>query len=879
MGGAVKKDKLFYLFGYEGQRYTVGNPKNSNVPTTASGLGPASSLPDAISDLQAHEVTPSPLSLNLAGCVITPAVQCTANRGLFANNTQSTNFPIDFLTTGGTDDGVGRVDYHPNEHHTINGWFFDGDGIAVAPVSSVTQPYWSSPLEVHSKVIRAWWTWVPNSSWVNDARFGWDYTLSSNFPSYDCSAGSGAPNYASLDFVSGGTACGFPAVTITGFSGNVLAGAGGLTENGAISRWLDNVSYTHGNHIFKFGGEFLRAGLAISNGTDGGKGTLAFNTNTASLCAYQGPIVNGKPTCGSTALDNFMAGLVSSGTLQTGTIPRNFTNYAFAFFGQDDWRIFPRLTLNLGLRYEYTLPIREVNDLIGNVNLTTASGICQEGSSGCTLYKMHPWDFAPRFGLAWDVTGSGKTVVRTGFNIIYEQPWIEHFISTQTTLQTVPTGLNLINGSTVVTTPGGTINLAKFTITPTPTSLIPWALNTPVFANYVSGSGSCTNAKPCSIGGVTPYLEYPMVLNWNVGIQHAITNNLTLDVNYVGNHGQHLNGFNDINKPAPGSSGTGNEQLRRPYTVNGEFPWFAVMQVYGVTSLRSNYDALQMIATERAGHGLTFLATYTYAHALASANPTEINNPTSEYGNAASDIRHRFTFGPSYLVPGRKGFGQMLEGWQLASTLSIYSGRAMDPTDATDDLSGTGQTGAAADHWTLVGSPSAFDGFGGTSTIPCFDANASTTSGTWKGACTAGLPAACTTAAAAEPTGLANGSVTTGTQSVMNLGCYMVGNSVMVPAAQGTFGTMSLYELYSKGFSEWDMSIIKSWKIKERITTQFRAELYNVTNSTKYATPTATLSTPSTFGQSQATPDVSASSTIVGTGGPRKIQLGLKFLF
>jgi hypothetical protein len=207
----------------------------------------------------------------------------------------------------------------------------------------------------------------------------------------------------------------------------------------------------------------------------------------------------------------------------------------------------------------------------------------------------------------------------------------------------------------------------------------------------------------------------------------------------------------------------------------------------------------------------------------------------------------------------------------------------MDPTDATDDLSGTGQTGANADHWTLVGNPHDFDGFGGNSTIPCFVSP--TASGAFAAKangvhiCTVGLPAACTTAAAAEATGVAGGLTTTGTQSLMNLGCYMVGNSVMVPAAQGTFGTMSLYELYSKGFSEWDMSIIKSWKIKERLTLQFRAELYNVLNMTQYATPTATLSTPSTFGQSQATPDVSASSTIVGTGGPRKIQFGLKLLF
>ena len=111
------------------------------------------------------------------------------------------------------------------------------------------------------------------------------------------------------------------------------------------------------------------------------------------------------------------------------------------------------------------------------------------------------------------------------------------------------------------------------------------------------------------------------------------------------------------------------------------------------------------------------------------------------------------------------------------------------------------------------------------------------------------------------------------------LGCYMMGGSVIVPPAQGTFGNMSPYELYGAGFWEWDMSIIKSWRIKERFTTQFRAEFYNLTNTTQYATPSNTLSAPATFGQATATPDVSANSTIVGTGGPRKIQLGLKFLF
>jgi len=879
-GGAIKKDKLFYLLGYEGQRYGVGNPRFANVPTTAPGQGAASSLPDAINALLAKGVTPSQLSLNLAGCVITPSVQCTAGKGLFSNNTTSTRIPVDFLTSGGTDNGVAKVDYHLNDHNNFSAEFFDGYGIAVAPVSGVTQPYWSTPLEVRTSVARAWWTWVPNSTWVNDARFGWDNSRSTNSPSYDCQAQSGAPNYTALGFVGGGTVCGLPTITISGFNnsptvpGLVLGGATGLDETSGLWRWVDNVSYTHGNHIFKFGAEFVYARLSISLQTDQAKGTINFNNNVPTLNAFSG----------ATALDNFMAGIVTSATLLTGTIPRKFTYPEYAAFVQDDWRILPRVTLNLGLRYEYTAPLHEANGLVGNIDLTSPTGIMQ--GQGGQLYKLDPWAFAPRFGLAWDVTGKGTTVIRTGFNIIYQNPSINPFITPGASLNTIPTGLPLVNGTTNFNAQPGTITLHTVSITPTSTSLLPWAVNTPVLASYTGATASCTNTATCQIGGVVQHLQYPMVLNWNFGIQHAITNSLTLDLNYVGNRGQHLFDFTDINEPLPGTSGAANELKRRPYTL-GPYPWFSEMRLLGSIGNLSNYNALQVIATQRATHGLTFLATYTYAHALDQNSsdlqmlrPQDSRNPSAEYGNSAFDIRHRFTFGPSYVIPGKKGFAQMLQGWQATSTVSVFSGRAMNPVDAVDDLSGTGQ---GQDRWTLAGNPSDFTGFGTAATIPCYDANLTSgsilTGASWISACTPGLPQACINAANAEPNGPAGVPNNTGMASLNRLGCYMMGSSVIVPPAQGTFGTMSRNAIYGLGFWEWDMSIIKSWRIKERITAQFRAEFYNLTNSTQFYVPNASLNSPSTFGAANATPDVGVNSPIVGTGGPRKIQLGLKFLF
>lgn len=889
IGGPLKKDKLFYLLGYEGQRFSVGNPRFANVPILVPGtmFSPSTSIPDAITDLQAHSVPISPLSLSLSGCILGPPVKCTPNAGLFSNNTTKTNLLVDFPTFGGTDNGIGKVDYHLNEHNNLTAEFFDGDGIAVAPVSNVTQPYWSTPVEVHTRVIRAWWTWVPNSAWVNDARFGWDHILMPSSGSYDCTVrpagdnawipNSGAPNYTALGFVGGGSICGFPTITIAGFPGNVLGDPQGTFDSSGIERGQDSLSWTHQNHITKFGGEFAydRGTLAINQNLS--KGTLNFNTNVASLCAYRV-----KGACGSSGLENFMAGIVSSASLQTGTIQRQFTYPQFALFIQDDWRIVPRLTLNLGLRYERTSTIHEVNNLLGNIDGGTPTGIIQQGQDG-PLFKMNPWAFGPRFGLAWDVTGKGTTVVRTGFNIIYQNLTDLVFTQMGSSITVLPTGLNLLNGANQAINEGGTINLASLTINP-PASPVPWSPGVSVFGNYTSSLATCSPSVPCNIGGVNARMQYPQVLNWNFGVQHAFTNNLTLDINYVGNHGQHLTDWIDTNQPLPGSNSKPQEQLRRPFAcitvcasnaaLNGPYPSFGQMGMLGTFGAYSNYNGLQLVARERASHGLTFIASYTYSHALdissGTAQPQDSRNPNAEYGAAAADLRHRFTFGPSYNIPGKPGYAQMLQGWQVTSAVQVSSGRPLLALDPVNDLSGTGE---GQDRWTLVGNPKDFH-FGTAVPIPCFAAPGANSS--WLSACTLGLPQACVTAAANEQQGPGG---TTGTASLNKLGCYMMGSSVIVPPAQGTFGTMSRDQLYGVGYWDWDMSIMKSWKINERISTQFQAQFYNVTNATRFSTPVATLNTPSTFGSAQSTPDVGANSPIIGGGGPRKIEFGLKLLF
>jgi hypothetical protein len=899
VGGKIKSDKLFYLIGYEGQRYSVGNPRTVNVPTLAAGLGPSSSIPDAITAMQAKGVQPNPVMLALAGCTAAP-VSCTPDKGLFSNNTQSTTFPVDFLSFGKTDNGVGRLDYHLSDKHNLAAEFFDGDGFAVGSLAA-SQGYWSTPFEVHTRVARAWWTWVPNSSWVNDLRFGWDNILISNTGSYDCATqptpfggftdnqwvpGSGGPNYQTLaNFVSGAApSCAFPTVTISGFTGNTLGGATGSLDTSGIERVVDSVSWSHGNHNMKFGGEFrLNHGTPVLN-FNNYKGTLNFNNNNNALCAVAASAANTCTAQGITPLENFMAGIVTTASIGVGTVPRQFTFHGGAFFVQDDWRIFPRLTINLGLRYEATSTINEVNNLFGNIALGTTSGIVQQ-TSGAPLYSLSKNGIAPRFGLAWDMTGKGTTVLRTGFNVVYQNPTIQAFITPG--MNTVPTALALKNGATVVVAAGsgGTIDTANVTGIQPPNvaaaTIVAGQSFFTTLSNSLGGiSASCSSASPCTIGGAASKVQMPQVFTWNLGIQHAITPNLTLDVNYVGTHGQHLLDSIDINQPLPGTTNTANvENTQRP--LFGQYPWFSQMKLLDGATNISWYHGFQLILRQRNWHGLSGLAAYAFSHALDNQSsdlnpvlPQDSRNLAAEYGNSSFDLRHRLSFAPSYTIPGRPGYFQMLQGWQVTTTAKVSTGLPINPIDASDDTSGTGE---GQDRWTLGGSPNDFSGFGTATPIPCFAAPGA--SSTWTKACTVGtaaqpLPQACLDAAAAEPSAFAG---FTGTTRVKQLGCYMMGNSVLVPAAMGTFGSMARYQIRSLGNWEVDLSIIKTFKIKERLTSQFRAEVYNLSNSTFFSAPSATLSSPSTFGSSSSTPD--SSSPFVGTGGPRKIQLGLKFLF
>jgi len=218
----------------------------------------------------------------------------------------------------------------------------------------------------------------------------------------------------------------------------------------------------------------------------------------------------------------------------------------------------------------------------------------------------------------------------------------------------------------------------------------------------------------------------------------------------------------------------------------------------------------------------------------------------------------------------------MLQGWGINSSVNVLSALPLNILDSSLDTSGTG---GKIDRWNLYGNVTDFDKIlGGAGLVPCYTLAAGkfASSSNCIVVTPSGFPSACLAGANAEPTGPTG---LTGLQQLNAIGCYAVGTSAILPPAQGTFGNMPRNMLRGKGFEGWNASVTKQWKFKERLTAEFRAEAFNVLNRTQYAGVGLNLGNPKSFGEATQTPDVSKNNPVVGSGGPREIQLGLKLLF
>jgi hypothetical protein len=897
LGGPIIKNKAFFFGAYEGQRYNVGNsfggvtgPSMVAMPTNGTCVflttgDCADSIPNVIADLQAGHVPISPASLKIAGCALSGSAVTCNGAGFPTNNNPTISITNGFNNDVHVDNVVGKVDYKFNDRHSINGTYFFGNNRGIVEDFPELQQQWRSDIHTRAQVAGGSWIWAPNTRWINEARFGYNRLYQPTLPG---DLNTPASSFGLDTGVSGPFTGGLPRIGFGGY----FTGLGGFKwpkfqGPDIITQFVDHISYTAGKHALKFGGEIHHNDV-----------TNAAYGNARGSINFLGGVVSAVPApAGSSPLEDFFAGFPFKSTVEVGNPTLHLHNWAYGAFFQDDWRATRNLTVNLGVRYEFSTVLQEDHNLLGNFDPNL--GLVQVGHQISNLYNPDHTNFGPRLGFAWDIGGNGRTVLRGGGGLIYETVNWQSFIAFNNAFGpgSVPTGAPI---DAAGNTAGGTITTGNVTIKNAfKVPLTTWdAVNGPL---YGGSTVNCAPPNPCPVMTVDRNLTTPYVWTWTLNLQHAFTPNVSLEVAYVGNRGTNLTGIRDINQPPVGSGwpasaitacivsgytdavncapdSTGGEEANRPFAT--KFPYLSnIFQMGNV--YRSNYNGLQATLNARNYHGLSMVVGYTYAHALddLSANwdfgygsglPQNAHNPGTEYANSDFDIRHRLTASLTYAIPGRKGYGQVLEGWEINAIATLQSPQYWGPIDLGTDAAGVGPLPVSPPanspiRWDFYGAPDDFKS--GPTAIPYF-------SGATNSSC------------AAKALALDGGAAGPATASLNLHGCYAKGNSVMIPPPLGQFGTMHRNMFPDSGFRNLDFSLAKNWHFGERLRAQFRAEFFNIFNHPNFANPYGGqngfgFNDPSVrpFGCGCATPDVAAANPVIGSGGSRAVQLGLKFMF
>jgi hypothetical protein len=937
-GGPILKDKLFWFIGYEGLRTTLTNPIVNTIPADVPMGDSTFSMVDACNSLKTAGTPISPLSAQLAGlnvsnCTVSPGSPTFENLFPFTTNTNTTgNFAPGLISTGPLNNGLIKVDYVLSQHHHLNGFFYISKSFQITNYNNgQLEQQWTGNVPTTVEMYTGSWTWTPNSTWVNDVRAGYDYMFART-ASGDANLFTQGAYPAGYGFNSGVTAAqnplfgGLPQIVISSFTGYLGAGGqSGFRGPDGQASFIDNVSYLHGKHSFKFGFQFMD-NVYDNNALHHASGEVKFRT-----------------------LADFLTGNVHNGTLLVGNPYEYVRAHWFSGFFQDDYRITPRVTLNLGLRWEYAgNPVERFNyEATFNPNL--AQPVQQVGGKGMpSMYNPYYKSFSPRLGVAWDVRGNGKTVVRASGMVLGAPELVGQYVGVSpfganfpdVGINTSGTQLNIHTPETL-SIPGSSIIWDATTLEPNATQSVfpvgqPITVQTPN-GTIVSNLTGTTCLSPndtlisgvqppaCSTQGVNPKFVQPYVVAWNMDVQRAITNNLTVSIAYVGTHGANQTDWLDINQPPIGAGwdagavsaclasaldavpydvclanpagevGSGALCTACPYGT--KYPFLTNISQFQNSDF-SNYNSLQMTVNERTTHGLAFLASYTFSHSLDIASSSgggpqiDANNVRLNYASSDFDMRHHFTFSPTYAIPGIKSPGQMLQGWEVSGVLVLSSGLPWSPNDATNDILGTNEFNnpnfSAMQTWNFSGPRSAFTL--SANPFPCYnniDNGNSPMSGCAPYSTTPALTtpqatqawSSCVSAATAPYAGNAQ-LQGLALASLNNIGCYVTtGGGILTPPAYGTIGNASRNIFRLPHYFNADFSVSKEWKFKERYSAQFRAEFFNIFNWTNFGPPPTLdpgAGVGGQFGCSCATPDVAGSNPVLGSGGPRHVQFGLK---
>ena len=653
LGGPIIKDKLFWFGDYQGTR--IRNPLNWNslVPTAAERAGDFSAPGEPV-------ITDPATGLPFAGNIIPsdridPVSQAYMN--LYPDANQGDRYIVFPIEKDTINQGDGRVDYNRSEHDQffLRYSMSRRTDIRPAPLPGLANGGDSSTGVGHEDTYGAslGFTHIFTPSIVNEARIGFNHVhIRRGIPVDGTMLPSGdlrVPGVPDDDRVNGLTLFaptgGYRRVGDPRYAPTILT-----SQERQIT---DVLTLVHNRHTIKVGGELRWSQFNISQEA-APRGQFGFNGR-----------YSGSP------LSDMLLGMPNRANIST-VIGLYNRQHVPSLFVQDDWKVTPRLTLNLGLRYDYFSPIVEANNRQSNFDYATGTLIAA-GTNGASdaLVTADKANFSPRIGFAWTPTASATTVVRGAYGFFYSGQEIR-------TAAPLQLAYNLpffyeplfINGDT-----------PAFTVSQGFPSLDP------------------SQAVDPGVTSVDAHLHTPYYQSWNLAVQHSLPAAISLEVAYAGSKGTHLQGVTDPNQVR--TPGPGDVQPRRPYSEFGGFT--AIRNI-----ANSNYHSLQVKAEKHASHGLYLLSSFTYSKAIndlpeiCCAAPFAQNSYDLAAERAVADFNQklRWVLSFDYEIPFGGTHGALssrvadafLGGWHIGGIYTLASGFPFSPYQ-NNDPSNTGTQG------------------------------------------------------------------------------------------------------------------------------------------------------------------------------------------
>ncbi len=830
-GGPIRKDRSFFFGYFEGFRNRQGETDSSTVPSKAELQGNFAEIcPEGFTagfcNNPNHQLFNVFLNQPYINNQFDMSSVSTLTKNLlnyFPEPNNGTNvYTATEVVHQDTNQFGLRLDQYLGDSDVLNFRYAYSDGTELHPIatSGASVPGFPVGQDQRAQNFVAQETHTFSPTMIGVARFSYlrNKFLYGESENHTTPASLGFNYQPSLD-----AAIGPPFIQVSGYTiiGDPITGPRDTYEN--AFDYSGSMSWVHGRHEFKFGGGYQHLQINVLQGI-----------------ATNGFFVFAGFPVAPDAFASFLFGQPVFFLQGRGDFSRGIRGNSLNGYAQDTYKATPRLTLNVGLRYELPFPYTEIHNRQtlwipgrqSTVMPNAPPGLLYPGDAGVPagLIPTFKKGFAPRFGFAWDPTGESKWLVTSAYGIFYEPYYtgqggpLQAPISAPPYLQTQQISLT---ASTFLNFPD------------------PYNGNPPPNGTF---------ATPLTNLTLAPTLPLPYSQDWDLDLQRSLGSDLLLEIGYVGTKGTklprfveanpaiYIPGFDSSGNPISTSSNADYRRIHSGCTLAANSPpctYSSTGLIEGIAN--SSYNALEGSLTKRFSHGLSFLASYTYSKTIddassfnmtgSAAKPVAGENDlaqdpfdlAAERGRSLFDSRHRFVLSYQWSLPfWRQPHGwyqHALGNWQVNGIVTLMSGTPFTVFDSTD--------------FSVQGSAPEITGF--FSNRPNVVPGQSPNSGPR-------TPAAWLNRSAFQ-------------QIIQDP------NS---PVQQ--FGTAGRNIAQGPGYADWDFSAFKDIQVTEGKEFQFRVEFFNFLNHPNFRLPDSDISSP-TFNQ------------ILEAQAPRLIQFALKFLF